>query len=357
MQNMTRYWSKFVNEIEPYIPGEQPLDPTVIKLNTNENPYGPSPKSLTAMLDSVSQDLRLYPCPESHELKNTIAKYYELSPDQIFVGNGSDEVLSHVFNGLFRQAKPVFFPDITYSFYPVFCKLYDISYKQVPLAEDFSLDLKDYYRPNGGIIFPNPNAPTGRFLDLRHIEALLRNSKNSAVVIDEAYVDFGGASCAALIPEFDNLLVVQTLSKSRSLAGLRIGYAMGSTSLIEGLNRIKNSFNSYPLSKVQVSAAVASFNDRTHFKNIIQKVVASRQMLARELGVLDFRVVPSMANFLLVTHPKFTARFLLEVLREKGILVRHFDQPKIDSFLRITVGNEEQNRVLVESLASIIKSN
>ena len=355
VQILSRYWSDFIHAIEPYVPGEQPSNPAVVKLNTNENPYGPSPKSLKAMLDSVDDDLRLYPCPESSVLKTTIAEYYGLSPDQIFVGNGSDEVLSHVFNGLFRKEQPVFFPDITYSFYPVFCKLYDISYQQIALAEDFSLELEDYHRPNGGIIFPNPNSPTGRFLDLNHIENLLRDTTNSVVVIDEAYIDFGGASCTALIPKYDNLLVIHTLSKSRSLAGLRIGYAMGSSSLIKGLNRIKNSFNSYPLSKVQVSAAVASFKDGTYFKNIIQKVVSSRQALTHELEILGFEVIPSMANFLFVSHPVVGASDLFEALREKDILVRHFDRPKIDSFLRITVGNDHQNRALIELLGEIVE--
>ncbi len=353
---MSRYWSDFVNGLEPYIPGEQPSDPAVIKLNTNENPYGPSPKSLKAITDCANQQLRLYPCPESKELKNTIADYYDLSPDQIFVGNGSDEVLAHAFNGLFRKTQPVLFPDITYSFYPVFCRLYDISYHQIPLAENFYLQLEQYCRPNGGIIFPNPNAPTGRFLDLDNIENLLREITNSVVVVDEAYIDFGGASCAALIPNYDNLLVVHTLSKSRSLAGLRIGYAMGSRSLINGLNRVKNSFNSYPLSRIQASAAVASFKDKTYFKTTIKKVIVSRQDLTRELEILGFEVVPSMANFLLVTHPKVSANSLYERLRANDILVRHFDRPRIDSYIRITVGNDTQNRALTEFLRSIVKS-
>lgn len=353
---MSKYWSEFVTRLDPYTPGEQPAINNLTKLNTNENPYPPSPAVMDAMRDAVNDDLRLYPPPNADQFKQTLAEYFQLTPAQVFVGNGSDEVLAHVFNGLFRQPQSILFPDISYSFYPVYCGLYSIEYNKVPLADDFSLDLNDYRQANGGIIFPNPNAPTGGLVSLPAIEALLQANRNSVVVVDEAYIDFAeeGASAVSLIDQYDNLLVVQTLSKSRALAGLRIGYALGSAQLIEGLERIKNSFNSYPLGHVQLAAAVASFTDRDYFNAMRVQVIDSREVLVGKLERLGFAVLPSAANFVFVRHPEHDGAVLAQALREKNIIIRHFKSPRIDQFLRISVGTPQQNQQLVDALDEII---
>ncbi|MGB2054176.1 MAG: histidinol-phosphate transaminase [Porticoccaceae bacterium] len=340
--------------LQPYTPGEQPKINNLTKLNTNENPYGPSSKVLQAMQQAINDDLRLYPPPHAETLKQAIADYYQLEQNQIFVGNGSDEVLAHIFNGLLKQDKPIFFPDITYSFYPVFCQLYDIEFEKVPLTEDFSIDVRDYQRANGGIIFPNPNAPTGKLLALDDIEQLLLANRDSVVVVDEAYIDFGGQSAVGLINRFDNVLVVHTLSKSRSLAGLRIGYAMGNASLIEGLDRVKNSFNSYPLGHLQIAAATASFNDESYFQQTCAQVIKSRDMLVEQLQALNFEVLPSAANFIFVRHSDKSAAVIASQLRQQGLIVRHFQQPRIDQFIRITVGTDQDNQLLVDSLEAIL---
>ena len=343
-----------MTKLQPYTPGEQPKISNLTKLNTNENPYGPSPDVLQAMQQVLNDDLRLYPPPHAEELKQTIADYYQLEENQIFVGNGSDEVLAHIFNGLLKQNKPIFFPDITYSFYPVFCQLYDIEFEKVPLTQDFSIDLGDYQRPNGGIIFPNPNAPTGKLVALGDIEQLLLANRDSVVVVDEAYIDFGGQSAVGLINRFDNLLVVHTLSKSRSLAGLRIGYAMANAALIEGLDRVKNSFNSYPLGHLQIAAAIASFKDESYFKQTCAQVISSREQLVEQLQALGFKILPSAANFVFARHNSESAEVIATYLRQQGIIVRHFQQPRIDQFLRITVGTSQDNQLLVDSLASML---
>jgi histidinol-phosphate aminotransferase len=351
---MSNYWSDFVAGLQPYTPGEQPQLDNMLKLNTNENPYGPSPRALEAVQARLNDDLRLYPAPGSERLKETIAGYFKRDISEIFVGNGSDEVLAHSFNGFFKQRLPILFPDISYSFYPVFCQLYGIDYSQVPLADDFSLRIQDYQRANGGIIFPNPNAPTGRLLPLNEIAQLLDCNRDSVVVIDEAYIDFGGDSAASLIDDYDNLLVVHTLSKARSLAGMRIGYALGSKALIEGLDRIKNSFNSYPLSHLQVDAAVASFDDVDYFQMTCARVVSARIALVESLEMLGFNVLPSAANFVFVSHARYAAAQLSAQLRDQGVLVRHFRQPRISNFLRITVGSDEQNARLIASLNTVL---
>ena len=351
---MSRYWSDFVKQLQPYTPGEQPKISNLTKLNTNENPYGPSSEALAAMQRLLNEDLRLYPPPNADDLKDSIANYYGLEAGQVFVGNGSDEVLAHVFNGLLKQDAPLLFPDISYSFYPVFCQLYDIQFSKIPLADDFSIDISDYQRPNGGIIFPNPNAPTGRLLDLQVIEQLLRANSDSVVVVDEAYIDFGGVSAVPLIAQYDNLLVVHTMSKSRSLAGMRIGYAMGNAELIEGLERVKNSFNSYPLGHLQIAAAVASFNDQDYFEQTTARVIASREQLTEQLQELNFEVLPSKANFVFARHQQQNAEQLASELRSRRIIVRHFKQERIDQFLRITLGSEQQNQLLVQALTEIL---
>ncbi len=353
---MSKFWSDFVVGLEPYVPGEQPANANLTKLNTNENPYPPSPAVMQAMESAVNDDLRLYPPSNADQLKQTLADYFQLTPEQVFVGNGSDEVLAHVFNGLFRQTQPILYPDISYSFYPVYCGLYGIEFSKVPLADDYSLDLEGYRRANGGIIFPNPNAPTGRLLGLDAIEALLQDNRDSVVVVDEAYIDFAeaGSSAVSLIGQYDNLLVVQTMSKSRSLAGMRIGYAMGSKVLIEGLERIKNSFNSYPLGHVQLAAAIASFNDPDYFAAMREKVISSREWIVEQLKVLGFDVLPSSANFVLARHSDQNGLALTQSLRDKNIIIRHFNKPRLSEFLRITVGTPEQNQQLIDALGEII---
>ena len=353
---MSSYWSDFVKDLEPYSPGEQPQISNITKLNTNENPYGPSPAVIKAITEAADDRLRLYPPPEAEQLKSKIAEHFQLAASQVFVGNGSDEVLAHVFNGLLNHPDkgPLLFPDISYSFYPVFCQLYGISYEKIPLADDFSIDTAQYQRKNSGIIFPNPNAPTGLLLGLNTIQSLLQKNTDSVVVVDEAYIDFGGQTAAALIEQYDNLLVVQTMSKSRSLAGMRVGYAMGSEHLIEGLNRIKNSFNSYPLGHLQIAAAIAALNDSQYFENTRQKVISERDNVVEQLEQLGFEVLPSKANFVLAHHPKNAADSLANSLRDKGIIVRYFAKPRIDQYLRITIGTESQNKLLIDSLKQIL---
>lgn len=353
---MSAFWSDVVKSLTPYVPGEQPKLANLIKLNTNENPYGPSPRVLAAIRDELGDSLRLYPDPNADRLKAAIASYHDIAPRNVFVGNSSDEVLAHVFLGLLKHARPVLFPDITYGFYPVYCKLYDVAFETVPLAEDFSIRVSDYSRPNGGIIFPNPNAPTGRLLALPEIEHLLRANPDSVVVIDEAYVDFGGASAMALIAHHPNLLVVQTLSKSRSLAGLRVGFAAGHADLVEALERVKNSFNSYPLDRLAIAGAVAAFADRDYFEQTRRAVIRTREHLVRDLKMLGFDVLPSAANFVFARHPQHDAEKSALALRQRGIVVRHFALPRIEQFLRITVGTDEQCAALVAALREILGS-
>ena len=353
---MEKYWSDIVKQLRPYEPGEQPCMDGVLKLNTNENPFGPSPKVLSAIKAQLGNQLRLYPPPSADLLKQAIADYYRLQKTQIFLGNGSDEILAHVFNGLLKKALPLLFPDITYSFYPVFCQLYDINFEQIPLKDDLSIDLADYEVPNGGIIFPNPNAPTGRLLAIGEIEHLLKANRNSVVVIDEAYIDFGGESSIGLLNDNPNLIVTQTMSKSRSMAGMRIGFALGSADLIEGLERVKNSFNSYPLGHLQIAAGISAIEDSDHFKDTCQRVIHNRAKLTIDLEELGFSVVPSAGNFVLVRHFRASALKIYGQLKNNGIFVRYFNNQRLDNFLRITVGTTEQNDQLVAALATILRS-
>jgi len=350
---VSKFWSPFVKTLVPYVPGEQPKLNRLVKLNTNENPYGPSPKAIAAMQAELNDDLRLYPDPSGERLKQAIAAYYGVRGDQVFVGNGSDEVLAHIFHGLFQHGRPLLFPDVTYSFYPVYCGLYGIPFEAVALDEQFRIRIEDYQRPNGGIIFPNPNAPTGCLLPLEVIERLLQASPDSVVVVDEAYVDFGGETAIGLVDRYPNLLVTQTLSKSRSLAGLRVGLAVGHVDLIEALERIKNSFNSYPLDRLAIAGAAAAFEDRAYFEDTCRRVIASREQLVGELQGLGFEVLPSAANFVFVRHPGRDAEKLAAGLREQGVIVRHFRQERIRQYLRITVGTPEQNQALVDALGTL----
>lgn len=350
---MSKFWSPFVKNLVPYVPGEQPKLSRLVKLNTNENPYGPSPRAIAAMQAELNDNLRLYPDPNSDALKQAAASYYGVQPEQVFVGNGSDEVLAHIFHGLFQHGRPLLFPDVTYSFYPVYCGLYGIPFETVALDEEFQIRIEDYARPNGGIIFPNPNAPTGRLLPLAAIEQLLQGSPDSVVVVDEAYVDFGGETAIGLVDRYPNLLVTQTLSKSRSLAGLRVGLAVGHRDLIEALERIKNSFNSYPLDRMAIVGAAAAFEDRGYFEQTCRQVIASREWVVAELKRLGFEVLPSAANFVFARHPQHDAEKLAAGLREQSVIVRHFRQERIRQFLRITIGTPEQNRVLIEALSML----
>ncbi|MDO3670363.1 histidinol-phosphate transaminase [Acinetobacter baumannii] len=348
-----RFWSPEVRELEPYVPGEQPKIQNLLKLNTNENPYPPSPKvveAVQAVLHEQADALRLYPDPDATALKQAIAKQQNIDVSQVFVGNGSDEVLAHIFKAFFLQDEPILYPDITYSFYPVYSQFFGTKTKEIPLNENFEIDVRDYTQPNGGVIITNPNAPTSIALSLAEIEQVLQANPDRVVVIDEAYVDFGAESAVSLINRYENLVVCQTTSKSRSLAGLRVGFAIAQSHLIAALEAVKNSFNSYPIDRFAIAAAVASFEDQAYFEEQCQKVITSREKLVRDLTELGFNVLPSKANFIFATHSQHDARQLAQKLREQGIIVRYFNKPRINQFLRITVGTDEQNARLVQTL-------
>ena len=352
---MSKFWSKIVHQLTPYVPGEQPKINNLVKLNTNENPYGPSPKVLEALQKEAADTLRLYPDPNSDALKKAIAEYHGLSVNQVFVGNGSDEVLAHVFNALLKHDLPILFPDVTYSFYPVYCGLYEIDFETVALSNAFEIQVDDYFKPNGGVIFPNPNAPTGRVLSLSEIERLLKVNQDSVVIIDEAYIDFGGESAVKLVSQYPQLLVVHTLSKSRSLAGLRVGYAVGHPDLIDALHRVKDSFNSYPLDRFAQAGAIAAMQDKAYFDKTRQQVISTREKLVAELQGMGFEVLPSGANFIFARHPAHEGEVLASQLRAKNIVIRHFKKPaKIAQFLRITIGTDIECQALVEALKSMV---
>ncbi|MBY3625781.1 histidinol-phosphate transaminase [Acinetobacter sp. CUI P1] len=352
-----RFWSPEVRDLEPYVPGEQPKIQNLLKLNTNENPYPPSPKvvdAVQAVLTHQADALRLYPDPDATALKQAIAKQQNVDVSQVFVGNGSDEVLAHIFKAFFIQQEPILYPDITYSFYPVYSQFFGVQTKQIPLNEKFEIDISDYEQENGGIIITNPNAPTSIALGLDKIEQVLKANPNRVIVIDEAYVDFGAESAVELVSRYENLVVCQTTSKSRSLAGLRVGFAIGQAHLIAALEAVKNSFNSYPIDRFAIAAAVASFEDQDYFQEQCEKVIASREKLVANLTELGFNVLPSKANFIFATHSLHDAAQLAEKLREQGIIVRYFNKPRINQFLRITIGTDEQNQRLVDTLKMLI---
>jgi len=353
MDDPQRYWSPTARRLVPYVPGEQPKTGRPVKLNTNENPYPPSPRVIEAIRNAADDPLRLYPDPESTRLREAAGDLYGLPPDMVFPGNGSDEVLAHAFMAFFSRERPVFFPDVTYSFYPVYAALYDLPFRTVPLGEDFRLRLEDYPLPNGGVVIANPNAPTGIALPAKEIEAFLKKNTDSLLLVDEAYVDFGAESVVPLVSRYPNLLVVQTLSKSRALAGLRVGFAIGNASLVAALDRVKNSFNSYPLDRLAIAGAVAALEDRDYFRAIRDRIVESRGTLSRELTKLGFEVLPSAANFLFARHPGHAAREIASLLRSRQILVRHFDAPRTRDFLRITIGTDEECTALLTALAGI----
>ncbi len=345
----------YIRRVTPYVPGEQPDFPDMIKLNTNENPYPPSPKVQEA-IDSCSTDsLRLYPDPASSKLNKAIAEYYGLQENQVFTGVGSDDVLAMCFLTFFGSDKPVLFPDITYAFYPVWAEMLRIPYELIPLNESFDIVPQDYSRENGGIIFPNPNAPTGALLPLDVIKSIIESNNDSVVIVDEAYIDFGGESAVSLIDKYDNLIVVQTYSKSRSLAGMRIGFAMGNCELIKALHDVKYSFNSYTMNRQVIEAGAAAIKDDEYFRSTVEKIIATRERSKKRFAEMGFTFKDSMSNFIFVKHEKYNAKELFEKLKEKHIFVRYFgSNPRISDYLRITVGTDEEMERLFSELEDIM---
>ena len=352
---MSRYWSPIVHSLRPYVPGEQPAMGSVVKLNTNENPYGPSPRVAAAIAAEAGEALRLYPDPGAVRLRDALAKRHGVDRERVFVGNGSDEVLAHTFQALLRHEAPLLFPDISYSFYPTYCGLYGVDYRQVPLDSAMRIRIADYRQPCGAIILPNPNAPTGIALPRAEVEALVAEHPDQVVVVDEAYVDFGAESAIPLVRAHPNLLVIQTFSKSRSLAGLRVGFAIGQRPLVEALERVKDSFNSYPLGRPALAGAVAALEDEAWFEHNRDLIVASRQRLAEALLGLGFEVLPSAANFLFVRHPGSSGAKLAAELRSRAILVRHFTGERTADFLRISIGTEADNDRVIEALRQLVR--
>lgn len=348
-------FEKYIRRVEPYVPGEQPNFPDMIKLNTNENPYPPSPKVQEALESCSLPSLRLYPDPTSHKLNKAIANRYGLSEKQVFTGVGSDDVLAMCFLTFFNSKKPLLFPDITYAFYPVWAEMLRIPYELVPLDKKFEIVPEDYFRENGGIIFPNPNAPTGAALPLETIEEITRHNPDSIVMVDEAYVDFGAESAVPLIEKYNNLLVIQTFSKSRALAGMRIGYAMGNEKLIQALNDVKYSFNSYTMNRQVIEAGAAAVEDEAYFQQIVQKIITTRERAKKEFAALGFQFKDSMSNFLFVTHPEYVAKTLFEALKEKHIFVRYLKGERTNNYLRITIGTDEEMDTLFAFLKDYMK--
>ncbi len=338
---MKEFWSDRIRSLTPYTPGEQPKDRKFIKLNTNENPYPPAPGVLEAIRASADAGLRLYPDPDASLLLQALAKAYGVKEDQIFVGNGSDEVLAFAFQAFFSQGDEIVFPDITYSFYPVYANLFGIRCRTVPLKEDFTVPVEQM-QGSQGVVIANPNAPTGIELPQSELRQILEANRDVVVIVDEAYVDFGGDSALPLIQEYPNLLVVQTCSKSRALAGLRVGFAFGNANLIQALNCVKNSFNSYTLDRLALVGATAAVEDQAYFDAQRHKVMATRERTTEELQTMGFRVLPSKANFIFIAHPTVPAQQLFAGLREKGVLVRYFNQPRIDNYLRVSIGTDQE---------------
>lgn len=353
---MNPLWSPLVGRLTPYVPGEQPKIQNLIKLNTNELPHPPSPRVIAAIKEAAAS-LQLYPDPESTALRSAIARRFDLEASQVFVGNGSDEVLAHAFQAFFNHGDPVLFPDVTYSFYPVYCELYGLTFRKIPVNDDLQIQAGDYAGPCSGVVIPNPNAPTGQILTPEDIRTILKAVPDRVVLIDEAYVDFGATSSSALINEFPNLLVVQTLSKSRGLAGLRVGFALGHPSLIEALTRVKDSFNSYPLDRLAQAGAQAAIEDEAWLQETTAKIIATRTVLTSELSKLGLRVLPSGANFVYASHTDRDAATLAARLRERGIIVRHLKGPRTSDWLRITIGTDDQCAKLIEELRDILLCN
>ena len=344
-----------IRKVIPYTPGEQTEDASIIKINTNECPYPPAPGVLKALREMDYERLRLYPQPACNMLTEAIAEYYGLDKDQVFVGVGSDDVISMAFMTFFNSDKPILFPDITYSFYDVWANLHKIPYEQIPLDDDFNIVKEDYYKENGGIIFPNPNAPTGVLVGLDMIEDIIKHNPDSVVMIDEAYIDFGGESALPLIDKYDNVLVIQTYSKSRALAGMRIGMAFGCKKIIKYLNDVKFSFNSYTMNTPALILGAEAIRDKAYFEEITGKVIATREYMKKELKALGFEFRDSMSNFIFATHPKYKAVDIQQYLRDNKVIVRHFSQDRIDNYLRISVGTDEQAKRFIELLKQYIQ--
>jgi histidinol-phosphate aminotransferase len=351
---VSRYWSELARGLSPYLPGEQPQIPDLVKLNTNESPFGPSPMTIEAVRSVAADTLRLYPDPQSTRLCEALAEYHGVAPEQIFVGNGSDEVLAHAFAALLKQSKPLLFPDVTYSFYPVYCRLLGIDHEVVPLDAGMNVRVADYFSRGGAIILANPNAPTGIALPRAEIARLVSERADAPIVIDEAYVDFGAETAVPLIRDHPNLLVVQTMSKSRALAGLRVGYAIGDAALIQALTRVKDSFNSYPLGRPAQAGAVAALQDEPYFQQTRSVIIRNRASLTAALERLALDVLPSSANFVFARHPNHSGQALSAALRERGVLVRHFAGTRVSDFVRITIGSETELGRLIDALAQFL---
>ncbi len=350
---MKNYLSPTIMNIDPYVPGEQPKDGVYIKLNTNENPYPPSPKVIEAIKKAASS-LRLYPDPDSEVLKSAVANFYSIDKEMVYAGNSSDEILAMSFMAFFMKEKPILFPDITYSFYEVYAKLFGIGFKLIPLNDDYTVPVENFFIPNDGIVIANPNAPTGIALSTDSIKKILEANKKSVVLVDEAYIDFGGQSMVKYINEYPNLIITQTLSKSRSLAGLRVGVAIGGGHLIEGINRVKNSFNSYPLDRLAAAGAAEAFKDVEYFNNTTQKIINTRERVKKEFIHMGFSVTDSKSNFLFINHPEVSAKKMFDELRKKKILVRFFDKERIDNHLRITIGTDNEMDTLLDTIKNIL---
>lgn len=352
---MSKFWSNRVKETEPYVYGEQPKDKKYIKLNTNENPYPPSEKVLNKIREAASEDLKLYPDPTCDALKNELSQYYNLGKNQIFIGNGSDEVLAFSFLAYFNENDKVIFPDISYSFYEVYGSFFKVDYKLSALKEDFTINVDDFIGKNASVIIPNPNAPTSIYLDKSAIVEIIESNSNNVVIIDEAYIDFGGESAVDLINKYENLLVIQTLSKSRSLAGMRVGFAFGSAELIEGLERVKNSMNSYTLDKIAIGAASEAIKDKEYFELTRNKIIKTRDNVVNYLEGIGFDVLPSKANFIFISHKEISGKELFDELKKRGVLVRHFGKERIKNYLRVTIGSDEEMKVFCDEIADILK--
>ncbi len=350
-----RAWENYIRKVVPYVPGEQPQGKNIIKLNTNENPYPPSPAVDKALKEMEPEEFRKYSDPSADMLVDALADYYCLPKEQVFVGVGSDDVLGMAFLTFFNSSKPVLFPDVTYSFYPVWAKLYGISYETPKLDEAFQIRIEDYKRENGGIVIANPNAPTGIYLPLEQIEEIVKENQDVVVIIDEAYIDFGGESARSLIDKYENLLVVQTFSKSRAMAGMRIGYAMGSKTLIKALQDVKYSYNSYTMNMPSIILGAEAVKDDGYFKDIVGRIVKVRETAKKKFAELGFSGTDSQTNFLFITHEKVPAAEIFEALKRKQIYVRYFSAPRLDNYLRVTIGTEEDMEVMYEFLNDYLK--
>lgn len=351
---VSRYWSNTIRNIKLYTPGEQPKDRKYIKLNANENPYPPSPRAIEAIKNAADETLRLYPDPMGEELRETIAEYYRLRKNNIFIANGSDELLAFSFLAFFEPVgKPVLFAEVTYSFYPIYAAFFNINYRLIPVDEEFNIPEEGYYQDNGGIIIANPNAPSGKGVPGGTIEAILNRNENSVVIVDEAYVDFGGKSAVNLINDYPNLLVIKTLSKSHSLAGLRVGYALGNEELIEGIIRVRDSINSYTVDRLALAGAREAIKDDDYFQETRSKIMKSRERVSARLTEMGFKVIPSQTNFIFISSEQCPGHLLFQRLREKGILVRYFNEPKIDNFIRVTIGTDAEMDCFLEAIKAI----